>query len=89
MRATIANEAASAFFARFAIMWHIECFFWDLQAEMVGQLPNDWLSHVIHAGSKGHLALDLLFGQGIAPAVLDEHRPGFNEAEGNVVGNAF
>ena len=38
----------------------------------------------IHAGFTGHSALQLLAGQVVAPAVLDEHGAGLDKAEGHV-----
>ena len=38
----------------------------------------------IHAGFVGHPALQLLAGQVIAFAVLDEHSASFDEAEGDI-----
>ena len=43
----------------------------------------------IHAGLIGHPALQLLAGQVVAPAVLDEHGAGLDKAEGHVGIYAF
>lgn len=43
----------------------------------------------IHAGFTGHSALQLLAGQVVAPAVLDEHGAGLDKAEGHIGIHAF
>ena len=43
----------------------------------------------IHAGFTGHSALQLLAGQVVALAVLDEHSAGLDKAEGHVGIHAF
>ena len=44
---------------------------------------------IVHAGFTGHSALQLLAGQVVAPAVLDEHGAGLDKAEGHVGIYAF
>ena len=39
---------------------------------------------IVHAGFTGHSALQLLVWQVVAPAVLDEHGAGLDEAEGDI-----
>ena len=44
---------------------------------------------IVHAGFISHPALQLLAGQVVAPAVLDEHGAGLDKAEGHIGIHAF
>ena len=70
-------------------MRHIEIFLRDGVAPVVHEVKMNGPALIVHAGFTGHSALQLLAGQVVAPAVLDEHGAGLDKAEGHVGIHAF
>ena len=70
-------------------MRHIEIFLRDGIPPVVHEVKTDGLALKVHTGLIGHPALQLLAGQVVTLAVLDEHSAGLNKAEGHVGIHAF
>ena len=70
-------------------MGHIEIFLRDGVTPVVHEVKTDGTSLKVHTGFISHSALQLLVGQVVAPAVLDEHGAGLDKAEGYIGIHAF
>ena len=87
--AAVADQLTAAGLAVCAEMKHIEIFLRDGVAPVVHEVKMNGHALKIHAGFISHPALQLLAGQVVAPAVLDEHGAGLDKAEGHVGIHAF
>jgi len=65
-------------------MGHIEIFLRDGVAPVVHEVKMNGPALKVHTGFISHPALQLLAGQVIAFAILDEHSASFDEAEGDI-----